>query len=273
MFSVCSRETIDDAALCARFSWVGGALRYVLSADAFNARVGAMKSDKRSLHFDKVMEIHSYSLASQQVDQNRLLATKFLPHEVQESGDETVDYKKSNIVFARLHALLSMIYYAYETAYDDIVQNHVSHNGSYFGARFEELSCLQLQKGGEFVMKQSDRKRKVRLTLMESDLVCVPSHNHMTVIIDDVIAQIKEHTSCTLYRPPPNFGVLDFFHSKGSMYNATLNMTHNIAIRPLRELVRVCGGRMLDLYWCVPNTQKFQNFVQRPISDKSFLRK
>lgn len=98
-------------------------------------------------------------------------------------------------------------------------------------------------------------------------MVCVSSHEHMIGIVGDVIARRKEHTSYTLYRSPPNFGVLDFLDSEGRMYNATLNVAHTIAVRPLRELVRVSGGRKLKLYWCVPDTSKFQNYAERPISD------
>lgn len=148
----CGKE-IEDAELCERFACVGGALRYLLSTNAFNARVGAMKSDKKSLDYDKVMQILSRSPASQQVEQHRLLATKFLTCELQKGSDEMVDYKKSNIVFARFHALPILIYHINEPVFDEITKNNECKKESNFSARFEIQYCAQLQQGGRFTTK------------------------------------------------------------------------------------------------------------------------
>jgi len=64
------------------------------------------------------------------------------------------------------------------------------------------------------------------------------------------IARRKRKGARTVYVPPLNFPVIDFFDSDGFFYQVTINEKHTINHKHIEKLVNLMGGH-LNLIWCV----------------------
>lgn len=270
-------EKLNDATLFHRFQCVGGAPRYLFSTKQFDERVTDMKTSGNRLDSRQVWGILNGDPANEIEERGRHLSTLFMTYEKQDDDDDgEISILNPKVTFVSRYSKYWVIQHVFKSAFDSIVNEKDRKMNSFRGAGFEDLVSAYLMLGGTLNRKKlvNGKEEKIKTVKFENADVYF-AQNQASVFKElgkrrDSDGKQKQRVVTIA---PESFAVIDFMDSSGLLFNATLDMSHKIAVGvAVDSLKRIINARPhpshpLHLHWCLPDVPEFRNkFKKRPLA-------
>lgn len=269
-------KDISDEMIRERFPIVGGAPRYIFNSRKFANRKQALEMEYlRARDVDMLLSGCGPSSKASAADQH--LASMFLAYDVEQSKQVKVDYMRKSVRFISHYAMLRVVEYVMKSAFTTVVDDGDS---SCLGARFEDLVCVHLLRGGTFNIRQISNTTTTSQTSALFLRKAVPRYIVNESVMLDKMCQSADSISGislgfhekkrVLFVPSRSFPVINFVDSESLWFCATTELNPTITANEWSSITKHVEKSVIkaDLYWCVPERQAYQSFQPPVLPEK-----